>query len=347
MRCLIQNEAGKLDLPFSEDSIVFSRDSFELYKQFNKEKFSEVIEIPSFLEELAKTVIAKHRQSTDLIVHEFDTNRGKNLDNRKVIIGFSSGLDSVYQAICLLEKGYDVTLFFLKNINTYENGQSTKAVDRIFDILSTRFNSKVHLLEASISKNSKKENEWRQHWPENPIKNQLILSIMADYALQNEIGLLSLGDDFGLSIDDAVLGINLTDAREMTQSFLKGLSQVCELRFMKVDRSSKLERLMKLSSYNLLDEFYSCVQAGRFNKMFHEKAEKKFNVKLFAHNCGCYCRKCAMHNLLLHYGHIKRFSDEFVDACWKVMWKNSYSSDYEFFKPELSIEERVKNLFEY
>ena len=60
-------------------------------------------------------------------------------------------------------------------------------------------------------------------------------------------------------------------------------------------------------------------------------------------NCGV-CRKCAYHSLLRHYFLDEQFPREFVDFCWK---KICNGADYEFFKPELPLEKRIQNLYDY
>ena len=258
-------------------------------------------------------------------------------DRRAVVLGFSGGLDSVYQAIDLKERGYEVVLYHLKNINTYENGQATKQCPVIAERLGMQY------VESVINKR-----RGDQEIPENPLKNELILALMIDYALENDIPYVSLGDDLNLSLADAAVGINVTDAREVTESFFRGISKCVSIKFLPImSHEDKLGRIKKLMEWGLEDLYYSCVQSGRFNESLHEKAQNKYHVSLFEHNCGCYCRKCAMHNLLLHYGGVRTFPSDFIDACWKILWKNSHSADYRFFHPELPLDERIKNLFEY
>lgn len=172
---------------------------------------------------------------------------------------------------------------------------------------------------------------------------------MIDICIENGWNKISLGDDFDLGIKDAVFGINLTDARELTQTFLSGISHFCKnIEFLIIDskKHNKFDRLMTLADNDLLDYYYSCVSAGRFNQSTRKRIQKKFNIDLFANNCGS-CRKCCMHNLLLHYKNKKNFSQEYIDFCWKKMYDNGYSADYEFFKPELSLEQRLENLYAY
>ena len=260
-----------------------------------------------------------------------------NSDEKAIVLGFSVGLDSVFQAIDLMERGYRVILYHLKNINTYENGQATKQCPVIAEKLGMEY------VESVINKR-----RGEQEVPENPFKNELILALMIDYALENDIQCVSLGDDLNLSLADAAVGINVTDAHEVTESFFRGLANHVSIRFLPImDHAEKLDRIKKLMEYGLENDYYSCVQSGRFNASLHHKAQEKYHIELFDHNCGCYCRKCAMHNLLMHYGGVKTFPQDFVDACWKILWKNSHSADYVFFRPDLPLEERIRNLFTY
>ena len=260
-----------------------------------------------------------------------------NSDLKTVVLGFSGGLDSVYQAIDLKERGYEVILYHLKGINTYENGQATKRCPVIAKKLGMPY------VESVISKK-----RGAQSVPENPLKNELIMSLMIDYCLENNIPYISLGDDLNLSLKDSVTGINVTDSRELTNAFIDGVRKVIDIQFLPImTHTSKLDRIRKLVEYGLENDYYSCVQAGRFNKKLHDLNEKKYGVELFDGNCGCSCRKCAMHNLLLHYGNVKVFPQEFIDRCWRVMWDNSHSADYELFRPDLPGRVRVNNLFEY
>lgn len=266
-------------------------------------------------------------------------------DSKDVILGFSSGLDSVYQALLLKEQGYNVHLLFAKGINTYENGQAWKYAQPIADIIG------AELMSFNVKKNLSKDlskNPFRQQWPENPIKNELIMAVMLDICIERGWRYISLGDDFDLTLDKSVPGVNTTDAKEVTLSFLDGIREYVKgFTFIPIQKGhDKGVRLQKLIDYGLEDLYYSCVQAGCRNKYFKSLTEKKFNVKLFGNNCGK-CRKCCMHNLILHYTKKKIIPDDYVSYCWEKMYTTGCKADYEFFKPELSLDERINNLFSY
>ena len=319
---------------------------FVIYENFNKEKFDNVPIVPTQLINFVDIVYNVHKQTYNLSECVNLKKRNLSVNDNVVVLGFSGGLDSVFQALYLIHLGYKVVLFHVKGINTYENGQGTKYSKIIADKLS---GVGAKYVECEIKKTNDKTNPYKQYWPENPIKNQLILSMMIDYCYCNGYNKISLGDDFDLSIKDAMVGVNLTDARELTQEFLKGLSCVVgNIDFMPIEKGyNKLQRIKELSNWNLADDYYSCVLAGRFNSSRHASNEKKYNISLLKNNCGCSCRKCAMHNLLLYYGGVIDYPDNFIDDCWKVMWKNAHSADYKIFAPDVPLEERIRNLFTY
>ena len=319
----------------------------DLHDCFNCKPFPSEIEVLSGLIPMCSMIYKSFKQdvphfnSIDVPCQHIDC----KFDSKDVILGFSSGLDSVYQAILLKEQGYDVHLLFAKGINTYENGQAWKYAKPIADKIG------VDLISVDVKKNLSKDllkNPFRQQWPENPIKNEFIMSVMLDICLERGWRHISLGDDFDLTLDKSVPGVNTTDAKEVTMSFLSGIEKyVAGFDFISIPKGhDKGVRLQKLIDYGLEDLYYSCVQAGCRNKYFKSMTEKKFNVKLFGNNCGK-CRKCCMHNLILHYTNKKIIPDDYVSYCWEKMYTTGCKADYEFFKPELSLEERINNLFSY
>lgn len=318
---------------------------FSIYENFNKCNFDDVVICPQQLKDFVDCVYRAHGQSYDKFIDK-KTDFYKvvdGIDYSKICLGFSGGLDSMYHAFALRDMGIDVVLFHVKGINTYENGQGTKCC-RSF---ATKYGFKY--VEAVISKAIDKDNPYRQYWPENPIKNQLILAMMMDWCEENDCSYIALGDDFELSINDAVVGINLTDSRELTLSFLSCMDKiVCGYGFIGIEKCiDKSQRLSLLKEKGALNDYYSCVLPGRFNRMRHDANEKKFDVSLPFNNCGCSCRKCAMHNLIMYYSKMVDYPQDFIDACWKIMWDNSHSADYKFFSPNIPLENRIKNLFTY
>lgn len=338
--------ATKLDIPCL-DSVFLSQCMLDVHDCFNKRVFPNELHVPVGFNNMCTLVYSSFKQEAPALI---DVSLGdkhiiKSSKSKDVLLGFSAGLDSVYQAILLKELGYDVHLFFAKNINTYENGQAWKYAEQIASKLG------LELMAMTVKKNMRKgknANDFRQSWPENPIKNQLILSVMVDMCIERGWHFISLGDDFDLAISKSVPGVNTTDAKEVTCAFLDGLKEYVDgIDFLKIPAGhDKGIRLQKMIDYSLQDLYYSCVQAGRLNKYMRKLTQDKYGVKLFGNNCGK-CRKCCMHNLILHYSGKIVFPSKFIDDCWKKMYTTGCKADYEFFKPELPLEVRIANLFNY
>ena len=180
MMTVLQNECGKLTMPVLNPRIT--RILFHLYRDFNLQVFPREVLCYSSLGTFVDLVYKKYSQEPPKLIEatqefledlkeindEFSAMR-KHRGNKRVLLGFSGGLDSVFQMCDLLQRGYDVELFTVKNINTYENGQGVKAGREIVDTVNSGGKFHVEYVEASIAKDWKKDNKWRQSWPENPI----------------------------------------------------------------------------------------------------------------------------------------------------------------------------------
>lgn len=336
-------EVGCIDKPHMLQSIV------DLYDCFNLEDFMSELESPACLTKMCSLIYESFNKPTPAFIDVTLVDRDECIElpqnDKDVVLGFSAGLDSVYQAILLKEHGYNVHLMFAKGINTYENGQAWKYAQPIADKLD------VELIPVNVKKcmsSDLAKNPFKQKWPENPIKNELIMAAMFDICIEKGWQYISLGDDFDLSLKDAVAGVNTTDAKEVTLAFLNGVKQhVNGFKFIPIPKGhDKGVRLQKLIDYGLENLYYSCVTAGCRNKYFKKLVETKYGVKLFENNCGS-CRKCCMHSLILHYTKKKTISDAYVDHCWKKLYSTGKSADYEFFRPDLPLETRIANLFSY
>ena len=338
MKSIITNGSGRIEIPSSS---FFTKLFFPIYENFNQEYFDVTFKIPKCFKKIVRLVYKFHKQKCNLECakcRKVEINSKSN----KVVLGFSGGLDSCYQAFYLRKLGYKVILYYVKNINFYENGQAYKAALEF----ANKYNFK--LVEASFVRNSNKDNPKRQFWNENPVKNQLILSMMCDFCLDNKIHYISLGDDFGLSIENATLGVNLTDAKQITKSFLRGINKISNdsFEFLKANRKIDKGKRLKLFVKNgCLDVYYSCLSPGRFNKTWRNNNINKFKVDLPKNNCGS-CKKCVMHWLMLRYLNLTKPNKDFEKHCWEILSSKKNNAYTHIFNGN-STEENIKRLFEY
>lgn len=339
-------ESLSLIIPKDGDYKV-TRQILKLYDNFNKEHFDNVLNINSSWRYLVNTVYDIFCQHVEIRPYDdIECFNAKKPSKGGILLGFSGGLDSAYHALSLKEQGWDVYLVHFANLNSYENNNALKS--------SIEF-AKLHCFDLTIVQ-VKKNNKNKLYWVENPIKNQLIQAFLVDFGVNNGIYDIALGDDYSMSFErgDFILGTNTTDCREVQNAFEDGIGMIYpRIQFHMIDRpigstsENKFDRLKKLIDYKSIDTYYSCVGAGRFNKYNHDRENAKYGIELPKYNCGSYCTKCSLHNLLMCYSGITEYPKEFISKCWERLWRTEHGSIKALFGKDIPIETRIKNLYIY
>lgn len=331
MNKIIENEALKID---TTGDGFYTKEASEVYKYLNQKDFQNIKTISTF-----KSVL-------DILYKEFGFQNNNTYipvkklkgraPNKKIVVAFSGGLDSVYQSLVLKEHGYDVYMLHITNLNAYTNGQEKKAAEAFAEY------SGIPLHEISFT--AKQHGEYKKIWQENPFKDFLIYSVCIDYMIENDIFCISCGDDLRLSIKDAVKETNISDSKELTNAFFNSLKNDLDFKFIPVNANIKKDmRLKYVRDNGYIDYYYSCVTAGRLNEYLHNLNQKKFNISLEKHNCGN-CRKCAFHSLADYYYNGINFPDSYIKHCWD---KISFGADNIFFDKSIPLEIRISNLRDY
>lgn len=321
----------KLNFP-----LIYGKKALEVYDKINTSNNWDLsnIEIPpefiSTIELIGKKGLEENKIENFKIPNSYvNLQKIPFYKNKKVCLAFSGGLDSVYQSLYLREKGYEVYLLHISNLNAYTNGQELK-VTREF---SKKFN--FYLEEIEFHKSGKKI------WQENPFKDFLIYSICIDWCIKNKCNNISSGDDLRLSLKDVVFETNVSDSKELTLSFFKKFPFI---NFISVIPSvTKDKRLKYLDQFNARDYYNSCVGPGRLTQYLHNLNEKKYNVSLDKWNCAS-CRKCCSHIWYDYIFNNKNYPNNFLERCWDKM---SIGADATFFKGKKSLEERKQALLSY
>lgn len=318
-----------------------------LYDNFNRKHFEKCPSVPEPFLPLAEVIYGVFSQEFTPEIVATNYQIVCETSKRDVLLGFSGGLDSAYHALELKNKGYNVHLFHFRGLNSYEGNNSY--------LCALEFANKMglELIEACF----KRKSSFKMHWIENPIKNQLIQSMMIDIALERGYGNIAIGDDASMSFTrpDFILGTNTTDCREVQSAFELCIDKILgrSIDFLMIDREigsttrHKGERIKLLADNGALECYYSCVGAGRFNNYNHKRSEQRFDIVLPKWNCGCFCAKCAMHNLLMHFQGIANYPKEFIEACWERLWKTKHCNISSLFSPKIPLDERIHNLFIY
>ena len=309
-----------------------------LYNVFNQKIFNHYIDVPKEMQEYVNLIYDKFDQDHP-IIRDISLDKIELTENNKdVLLACSCGLDSIYQIFQLQNMGYNVILYHMKNANSYENYQSYNSIMELVKQLNLR----IIIPELKHYQNS----NYKKYWAENPIKNQMMILNMIDWCCQNNVSQICMDGSWEFSINEVTAGIDVADAPENYEYLLSFLNNyVKNLKFIKTPHLPKIEKLNYLKRHNLDDCIYSCLGPGKFNEYRHNDCEKKYNIKLFRHNCGYYCRKCAHHNLLRYYENKENFPQEFIDKCWNIMSNNSYASRNMLFGNDISLDQKIKNLY--
>ena len=304
-----------------------------LYKAFLKKDQS--VNVPSEYVDIVRKVMNKIGWSTQVNGITMKGSAPAIPENKKVMVGLSGGMDSVYLMHKLKEQGYEVYAVHVAGLNK----QSLKFEERSARETAQQAGAKYTLVKFSAPK---------QAFPDNPFKNQMILSLMLDIGIQRGIYRYAIGSDWTTPLSEAVVGFTITDSVEVNRSFWEGIKNrfnQAELVFIP-DDVKKFDRITYLYDKGVLNSVSSCVSPFRFRDSLHKKNVEKYGIKLMRGRCGS-CYKCAMEYILLvESGRIKK-DTAFYNHSWEVLAKSKTAHRPDLFALSLPIEKRMRNLKNY
>ena len=189
----------------------------------------------------------------------------------------------------------------------------------------------------------------KQGTSENPLKNQLILSVMLDLGIKNGIYRYALGCDWTSPLEDAITGYTVTDSAEVNKYFWEGVKKhfpQAELIFLN-EEEKKYKRYDYLykNHYNSLLNVSSCISPQRFREKLHKINKKKYKIELWQGRCGS-CYKCSIEYILLvETKHVLKNS-KFYDHCWDILNTSKIYDRPDWFDAKLPLEKRLENLLD-
>lgn len=208
-------------------------------------------------------------------------------DDNKVMIAYSSGMDSTSHALYWRAQGKDVILFHVKSLNHSYPDEARYAL-----AFSKAYNIPIVVIEPKWVKQTA--------YVDNPVKNQTILAYMVDYG--RSIGCIHYG--MGNYATDKLMaqiqGYWTTDSIELYKTFNRyicGLLPGYTYHNMPYDKYGAFEFIVK-NDPGAWVYVNSCLRPYRFKDYTHEQTVKKYNVPLIPHHCGV-CYKCALEYLML------------------------------------------------
>lgn len=232
-------------------------------------------------------------------------------NNNKVLIGYSSGFDSTYIALNLLSKGLVPVLFHLKSLNKSYPDEYDKAVN-----FAKEFGLEIIVVEIQHGK---------QFFIDNPIKNQMILSLMMDYGFKNNINQFAMGNNVDEDINECRIQYGISDSINSFNEYRDSIGEYVE----NVIYHDITET--KTNAYKFLWENYpqafkyvnSCITPHRFKKHLNKLNSEKFNYTPLSDTRCMSCFKCAIEYITLDsFGFVEK-NDKLLEHCYNVIRKKS------------------------
>lgn len=314
-----------------ERSGGLTRAILPLYNEFAADAPAHEITVGEGFGELAR-IFYSYYGEPEPVVHEYAVPCSKPTGNGEVLVGFSGGLDSAYQALSMEASGWKPILYHVSGLNRRSPDE---------DVFARRF--------AEASGFDYMENKvrmrGRQRFPDNPVKNQLIMCMMADDAARMGIGDLAMGEDWGTGLEGSNPLFTVTDSVEVNKAFVRALGRIAGLEVHFIGSADKkLQRLRAVRDRGLLQHVAPCIGPYRFKKWLRKNNEAKYGVHLLPGRCGS-CYKCCMESLLLaELG--EELPAAYASHCWNVL-SDSWQSHTTAFNKKRPLEERRAVLLSY
>lgn len=233
-------------------------------------------------------------------------------NDKRVLVGFSSGFDSTYHALKLKSDGYIPVLFHIKSLNKSYPDEFNKSNDFAdmykFDIVNVEIDDNINNV-----------------FIDNPMKNQLVLSLMIDYGFSNGINKFALGNNINENIDECRVQYGISDSIQMFVGYREGIKNYIDnLKFFDIkETKSEAYNFVGRNYPQALETVNSCITPHRFKKHLNKLNSKKFDIEPLSDTRCMSCYKCAIEAILLDYNGIVDYSSEYLQHGYNIIRKKS------------------------
>nr|WNM56314.1 hypothetical protein CoNPh38_CDS0438 [Staphylococcus phage S-CoN_Ph38] len=238
--------------------------------------------------------------------------QSQKLDYKKAMVGFSSGVDSTYQALYLQSKGYHVTLFHVGGLNKSYPDEKERAQKFAND-----FDMDI------IVKDCKHGDS--QFFVDNPVKNQLVLSAMIDTGVELGIGVYAMGNNVNEDIKGINIQYGLSDSIQSFDTFestvLNGLYDI-KLEHIKVGKPDIYDFIIHYKP-KALKYVNSCITPHRFKRHLNKLNREKYNFTPLSDTRCMSCFKCSIEHIILDKLGYVEHNKELLQHCYDIIRKKS------------------------
>ena len=228
-------------------------------------------------------------------------------NEQNVIVCFSGGKDSTALTMKLINLGYQVYLYHIKNINKSYPDEWKHACD-----VAEYLNVPIYFDTIELS--------GKLEFIEHPMKNMIIVNNALEFGIKNNIGTtIAVGNYYTGDINPSSFYICGDDYPE-TWSVYENIVQRIIPDFVVYSELESLDETMEIMSEDieLLELCQSCLGAHRFKQHNHDLNEKKYGIKLLKNRCGS-CWKCCVEYIYLADHEKLEYNEDYYVHCLDVL----------------------------
>lgn len=269
---------------------------------------------------LIMTLCCGYKKGVDVRFQEVEKTVKEDKRNKKIVVCFSGGKDSVASALKMREMGREVILYHVIGINGAYPDERRHA-EKIAKRLGFPFYTETVIQHGKTS------------FKESPVKNQVIASLALDFALKNGCVSICFGDFTEDTVKNSQFYESWSDTQEMWSAWVDLAKTYVPNVELVIPFKNYNETLEVISNdLELANMVHGCILPYRFREMTRKKNMAKYKVDLLDGRCGS-CWKCCTEYIY------------FADKGTVPMNKEFYRHCLEFLKKKLpSVHPEVKEI---
>lgn len=233
-------------------------------------------------------------------------------ESNNMIVCISGGKDSVALTNYYINNGYNVYLYHMHGINKVypDEVEAVKNVAKYFQV-------PLYIENIVLS--------GKQDFVEHPMKNYIIANGAIHYAIREHLGINIAFGNFNESyLEDNDFDVCAGDCMDMWYAYEKIVRRYLPEFTMNIPFRTNADTIEILKDKpGLLRLCVSCMSPYRFREYWKKRTEKKYNIQLLPHRCGC-CWKCCLEALYFTYTGLLDYPVEYLRHCIQILSKTYY-----------------------
>ena len=225
-----------------------------------------------------------------------------------VIVCISGGKDSVALTKYLIDMGYNVYLYHMRGINKVYPDEYKAVID-----VANYFNVPYYIDTVVLS--------GTQKFVEHPMKNMIIANGAIHYGIREKIGInLAFGNFNESYLEYNDFAVCAGDCMDMWYAYEKIIRTIIPHFTMMIPLHNNEESLEIIEkNLDLLPLSVSCMSPYRFREDWKKRTEKKYQIELMPHRCGC-CLKCALEAIYFMDREVLPYNEAYYIHCIEILY---------------------------